>query len=114
MRRFRGQFVSLMVGAALLMGEATATAGTPESVVPTVSYELGQAQMSETGTDATDEELVEARGGFLWFYYAVVGTTAVLRTCSKVDCVRLGVSAFTSISAARRYICNRKPRLRIC
>lgn len=64
---------------------------------------------------ATDAELSEARGGYvILFYYAVVGTTAVLRTCSRVDCVRIGVTAATSAAAARRLICKRKPRLRIC
>lgn len=72
---------------------------------------------NEVGQDtlaASDAELAEARGGFVWFYYVIVGTQAVLRTCTRVDCARIGAAVFTSAAAARRYICQRNRRLRIC
>lgn len=106
-------FASPAMAQAQMPGEAAIPLSTtiPDLIEQTANppNEVGQDALA-----ASDAELAEARGGFVWFYFVVVGATAVLRTCTRVNCVKLGVTVFTSASAARRFICQRNPRLRIC
>lgn len=99
-----------LIGRGLTVAAALAFA-TPGVAQPTAVAEALSPAEAEL---ATDEELQQARGGWVWVV-VIAGARAsqiAIRMCaSKTDsCARGAAAVFTSASAARRWVCNRYGR----